>query len=390
MHLITQLKANNIIQHGQYTLKSGQQSHIYFNFKSLIHHPTLLIDVCYQLSKLITQPHSLAAVPMGAIPLTTLLTYLLNRPMLLIRPEKKNHGTQQQIEGYYDTVVLIEDVITTAGSVINMINLLKENQINVSQIICILDRQAGGVDKLKSLGYHVSCLYQLNDFLVLPPQPVFKTNDCIQKLLDITKSKQTNIIASLDCDNLYDVIDIVGPHVCAIKIHGDIYPHLNIDLINHLKQKYHFLVIEDRKLSDIASICLKQTQLIKRYADIVTVHGLCGETMINTISHLLPVIIVCNMSSKDHLMDQIYINKVLDMNCHNLVGYVSQYKIEHHLTFTPGIHINKTHDKLDQQYQSPTHLNSDYYIIGRGIYEGDVLNNVLMYKQLCYKNNETI
>lgn len=384
MHLIPVLKSHDIVKHGQFVLKSGESSNIYFNFKSLTHHSILFTNICYQLSKLIniTNDIAIAGVPMGGIPLATLISYMLSKPMMLIRNEKKEYGMQQQIEGEFTSIILIEDVITTGSSVLNIIDILNQHNIHVVQIVCLLDRQAGGVDKLKQLGYQVDCLYQLDDFTKKHLPKCFKSNDTIDNLLSIVNYKKTNLIASLDCDNIYDIIHIIGPHVCAIKIHGDIFDHININVLNNLKKLYNFLIIEDRKLSDIASICVKQLINIKKYADIVTVHGICGETMIQEVAKQLPVIIVCNMSVKNNLIDQTYINKVLDIKCDNLVGYVSQYKINHYLTFTPGINLNKNNDGLDQIYNNNQ---SDFYIVGRGLYEGDVLQNTLMYKNYFYK-----
>lgn len=391
MQLIPQLQSHHIIKQGHFTLKSGVSSSLYFNFKSLTCYPTLFADICYQLSKLIITDDDciIAGVPLGGIPFATLMSYMLAKPMILIRKEKKDYGMKQQIENeqsLFSNIILIEDCITSGSSVLETIDILKQHCMTVKQIVCILDRQAGGVERLTQIGYQVNFLYQLKDFttpLLIHP---FKTNDTINKLLTIVNDKKTNIIASIDCHPFYDLINIVGPHVCAIKIHNDIYNqfnHLDYQILNNLKQQYNFLIIEDRKLSDITSICLKQLQWIKQYADIVTVHGLCGEMMVQEVSKQLPVIIVCNMSIKDNLIDRTYINKVLDIKCDHLVGYVSQYKIDNYLTFTPGIHIDSQHDQLDQIYHQPNQA-SDFYIIGRGLFEGDVLTNVLKYKQLCY------
>jgi uridine monophosphate synthetase len=389
MHLISQLKSHNIVKYGQFTLKSGQTSDIYFNFKSLIHYPTLFANICYQLSKFIKLDDiAIAGVPLGGIPFATLVSYMLSKPMVLIRQDQKEYGMQQQVEGDYNNIVLIEDVCTSGASILNTIDILRQHDIHVVQIIILLDRQSGGVEKLKQLGYQIDCLYQLQDFTTPLIPTLFQSNDMIEKLLSITHHKQSNIIASLDCDDIFDIIPLIGPHVCAIKIHGDIFNNLNLKLLNDLKQQYHFLIIEDRKLSDITSICLKQVVNIKQYADMVTVHGLCGQSMIEEVSKQLPVIIVCNMSIKNNLIDQTYINKVLDIKCDNLVGYVSQYKIDNYLTFTPGIHMNMNNDNLDQTYHLPAQMQSDFYIIGRGIYEGDVLQKTIMYKNLCYKNDD--
>lgn len=384
--MIKTLKEYGIVKYGDFTLKSGAHSNIYFNMKEIIQHPTLMTDICYALSKFITNKKDVAivGVPMGAIPFASLISHITSLPMMLVRTEKKEYGMQNQVEGTYNNTTIIEDVITSASSVMNIITILKENNIHVSQIISILDREAGGTTLLRSMGYQVDCLFKLSDFYTTPATLPLHTNDMIDRLLHIKKEKHSKLIASLDCDNLYEVMEMVGPYVCAIKIHGDIFECLDVERINNLKDKYHFLVIEDRKFSDIPYICLKQLKLVKRYADIVTVHGVCGESLVQTLGKEIAVIIVANMSLKDNLIDRVYTNKVLDFKCDNLVGYVSQYKINNYLTFTPGIHLDIMSDDLNQQYHSPTN-ESDFYIIGRGLYDGNITENIKKY--IHYINN---
>ena len=150
MHLIDSLKTHNIIKTGDFTLKSGQKSTIYCDFKSVITYPKLMSDICYELSKLITSEGALCGVPMGAISFGTLISYIMQRPMILLRETRKEYGTCNLIEGKCEgKVILIEDVITTSQSVIECIELLKQENIEVTQIICILDRQTGGVQRLQ-------------------------------------------------------------------------------------------------------------------------------------------------------------------------------------------------------------------------------------------------
>lgn len=381
MHLVEKLKQIGIVKNGNFTLKSGHSSNVYFNMKEITNHPTMMTDICYELSKLVINDCEvcIAGVPMGAIPFATMVSYIKSLPMMLVRAEKKEYGMEQQIEHNNNkNVILIEDVITSGQSVMGVIDILKQHGINVVQIITILDREAGGVAMLKQLGYQVDCLFELSDFNQIIIPQTMKSNPLIDKLLNIKHEKQSSIIASLDCDNVYEVMEMVGPYVCAVKLHGDIFETLDIAKINELKHKYNFLVIEDRKFSDIPYICLKQLKLIKRYADIVTVHGICGELLIKTLSDEIGVIVVCNMSLKDNLMDRVYQNKVLDFDIINLVGYVSQYKIDNYLTFTPGIHVDKQNDDLNQQYNLPSN-ECDFHIVGRGLYEGDIMTNIKKY-----------
>jgi orotate phosphoribosyltransferase len=161
--LIGALRDVHIIKAGEYTLKSGLKSNIYFDFKRLCSYPVLIAQVCQHLSQLTDyQDKCIAGVPMGAIPYATLVSHLTNTPMSLIREERKTYGTQLQIEGdtFGKEMVLIEDVITTGQSVCQTLDILKTNNIKISTIVCVLDREQGGVEKLKQMGYQVVSLFQ--------------------------------------------------------------------------------------------------------------------------------------------------------------------------------------------------------------------------------------
>ena len=166
MDLITKLQNANLIKYGNFTLKSGKQSDIYFDFKGLTNHPKLVYEICQELCKFI---HSIdnfvAGVPLGAISYATLVSHITNIPMVLIREEKKTYGTCKLVEGYTENknIILIEDVITTGTSVINTLKKLEENNIKVDKIICILDRNEGGKDNIIKYGYKVETLLTIND-----------------------------------------------------------------------------------------------------------------------------------------------------------------------------------------------------------------------------------
>jgi len=74
----------------------------------------------------------------------------------------------------------------------------------------------------------------------------------------------------------------------------------------------------------------------------------------------------------------LYQHRVSDMTCDNLVGYVSPNKVKDYLTLTTGINLSQTNDNMNQCYK--THSDGDLFIVGRGIYDGDSLQNVKRYQ----------
>lgn len=403
MHLILQLKEANLIKTGNFTLKSGLKSNLYFDFKGLISYPKLVSEISYELSKFINDNDvCVAGVPIGGITYAAVISQIKNLPMVLIRDEKKNYGTCQQIEGntFGKDLVLIEDVITTGISVINTLEILKANNINVRQIICILDRQAGGVQKLLEMGQNVTSLFKMSDITdeqnqINTQRTIKITNSITQNLLEIMKSKQSNLVVSLDItdeNELLNKLSSIGEHILAVKLHYDIITNPSNtfpDKINELKKGKNFLVIEDRKFADIPYISLKQLDNLKQFADIVTVHGVCGEKLIEELNKTnIGILLVHQLSIENNLIDNIYSNKVKDiaLKFNNVVGFVSQDRVlDDYLTFTPGVNLNVKTDNKGQTYRNIDECNSDIFIVGRGVYGSNDINSTTnMYRKLAF------
>lgn len=105
----------------------------------------------------------------GADPLCSALSltaYLagLDLPAIYVRKEPKGHGTGAYLEGIATVpqgtaVVLLEDVITTAGSAIKAAARLREHGFEVTDVIALVDREAGGREALQEAGLRLHALY---------------------------------------------------------------------------------------------------------------------------------------------------------------------------------------------------------------------------------------
>lgn len=396
--LIKKLKSAGLIHNNVTTLKSGVQSDIYFDFKGLISYPQIVSDIAYELSKLIkNRDVIIAGVPLGAIPYACAISQIAQLPMILIREHKKSHGLQKQIEGKIldKKIVLIEDVMTTGASIQEMITLLSDAHMEVEKILVILNR--GGHHSIK---IPIESLFLPEDFTQDIPQQYLLRNSHIDKLISIIEYKHSNIIVSLDLTNPNDIIDklsIIGPHICAVKLHQFLINQELYNKIKFLSLQMNFLIIDDRKLADIAHICLKYCEKYAGIVDIFTVHGICGEKLVRILDEsnnfgilLIHQLSTCTQFTECNAIDRVYSNKVRDYSCsrgslHNLVGFISQEKIsQEYLTFSPGINLEKSTDALDQTYKHPS-ANADVFIIGRGIYESkDILATTLQYKDACF------
>ena len=108
--------------------------------------------------------NGLAGLELGGIPLATALSLQTGLPCFYVRKEAKTYGTCNLIEGGAQegsTLVVIEDVITTAGQVCTSIEQIRAEGYTVEHVVAAIDRQAGGQQKLIRLGCSFASVFTL-------------------------------------------------------------------------------------------------------------------------------------------------------------------------------------------------------------------------------------
>jgi orotate phosphoribosyltransferase len=103
-----------------------------------------------------------------------MISFLERRPIpaFIIRKEKKGHGTGSWIEGKSNVplgscVTLVEDVVTTGGTLIKAIGRTEEEGFTVAQVITVVDREEGGREALYAIGHELIPLFLRRDILAL-------------------------------------------------------------------------------------------------------------------------------------------------------------------------------------------------------------------------------
>jgi orotate phosphoribosyltransferase len=166
MSIIQDLKNIGAIKYGSFTLKSGIKSDIYVDLRTTISYPKILENMCFEIGKLIIDTDvAVAGVPLGAIPMACIVSNLYDLPMIMIRENRKTYGLCNFIEGnnFDKEIILIEDVVTTGASIMKSIKVLEDENKKIRKIIIILDRENGGVEKIREIGYNVVTLLKLSD-----------------------------------------------------------------------------------------------------------------------------------------------------------------------------------------------------------------------------------
>ena len=131
--LLLQIKAIKLQPNNPFTWASGWNSPIYCDNRITLSHHATRTYIREQLAHAVTEsfgkPDVIAGVATGAIPHGILVAQELGLPFVYVRPEPKTHGRKNQIEGYIEncqTVVVIEDLISTGGSSLKAVKALEE------------------------------------------------------------------------------------------------------------------------------------------------------------------------------------------------------------------------------------------------------------------------
>ncbi len=152
---------------GEFKLRSGQISNFYFDKYRFESNPELLNAVAIEMIKLLPSVFDgLAGLELGGIPIATAISIHTGHPCFYVRKEAKTYGTCNLIEGGVkeeSTLVVIEDVITTAGQVCTSIEQIRAEGHIVEHVVAVIDRQAGGGEKINAIGCSFASVFTLED-----------------------------------------------------------------------------------------------------------------------------------------------------------------------------------------------------------------------------------
>ena len=159
--------AETAVLRGKFTLRSGRTSSYYIDKYLFSTQP----DILQALGTLFTQriPKGttlLAGAELGGIPLVTTASMASTIPCLFIRNAKKEYGTAKMHEGVIgpsDQVVIIEDVATTGGQVLEAAGTIEDMGAKVQMIISVIDRQEGARERIEQAGYAFDALFTVAD-----------------------------------------------------------------------------------------------------------------------------------------------------------------------------------------------------------------------------------
>ncbi|PID72442.1 MAG: orotate phosphoribosyltransferase [Desulfobulbus propionicus] len=164
---------------GTFTLTSGKTSDFYVDGKQT----TLDAEGGYLCGRLLysllqeneQEIQGVGGMTLGADPLVTavsIVSYLEKSPIpaFIVRKEAKGHGTGNFIEGKNNlqpgaVVALVEDVVTTGGTLIKVIERVENEGFKVGLVVTVVDRQEGGAEALAQHGYPLKAVFTREELI---------------------------------------------------------------------------------------------------------------------------------------------------------------------------------------------------------------------------------
>ena len=142
--VLLKVKAIKLSPSEPFTWASGWKSPIYCDNRVTLSYPPVRVFLKEEIAKIVElqygKPDVIAGVATGAIAIGILVAQELGVPFIYVRPEPKNHGRKNQIEGHLESgqnVVVIEDLISTGKSSLNAVKALKEAGAVVKGMVAI-------------------------------------------------------------------------------------------------------------------------------------------------------------------------------------------------------------------------------------------------------------
>ena len=164
--LIKRIKETSYLE-GDFTLRSGKKSKYYLDKYLFETCSDILKALGKEFAKYVTDDVTLiAGAELGGVALAAATAMETGKNWIIIRNTKKAYGTGKLIEGSLnnnDVVLLVEDVATTGGQVLEAAKVITEIGAKLKKIICVIDRKQGAGENIAAAGHEFESLLTKDD-----------------------------------------------------------------------------------------------------------------------------------------------------------------------------------------------------------------------------------
>ena len=152
---------------GDFVLRSGKRSKYYLDKYLFETCPDILKALGEEFAKYITDDVTLiAGAELGGVALAAATAMESGKPWIIVRNSKKGYGTSKMVEGLLkegDVVLLVEDIATTGGQVIEAAKIITEAGAKVEKIVCVIDRKQGAEENITEAGFAFESIMTKDD-----------------------------------------------------------------------------------------------------------------------------------------------------------------------------------------------------------------------------------
>ncbi|MBI5091082.1 MAG: orotate phosphoribosyltransferase [Candidatus Hydrogenedentes bacterium] len=152
---------------GVFVLRSGALSNEYFDKYRFESVPALLREIVIAMAELVpVETEILAGLELGGVPLATALCQATGLPAAFVRKTAKTYGTCKLAEGASvegKNVLVIEDVVTSGGQIVQSVTELRKLGAEVSSVLCVIDRESGAAGVLEKEGLSLRALFSMSE-----------------------------------------------------------------------------------------------------------------------------------------------------------------------------------------------------------------------------------
>ncbi len=158
------------LRFGRFTLASGRSSSYYLDLRILPSFPNAyaLEIEGYRavLSEMGDDYDVVAGVATAGVTVSSILAFLLKKPMVYVRKEDKGHGLGKLVEGAVQPrwrAIVVDDLVTTGGSVVSAVEALRKAGCTVKDAAVLVDRLEGGSENLGAIGVRLRKLVDIRE-----------------------------------------------------------------------------------------------------------------------------------------------------------------------------------------------------------------------------------
>jgi len=164
--LLLRIKALSYLE-GDFTTRAGKKTSYYIDKYLFETQPDVLSALAQHFLPLMPASCTLIAAPeLGAVSIAAVLSTAIDKPFVIVRKETKAYGTQRLLEGIYsksDSVVIVEDVLTTGGAALRSADILRQTGMVVTHIIGVINREEGAFENIRAAGIEPVALFTASE-----------------------------------------------------------------------------------------------------------------------------------------------------------------------------------------------------------------------------------